>query len=87
MHQTPHLVKPGKTMGSTGHWPVSSGDPPEETEKRLCQAIPPKNAAPLSTPDGESPHRQTEVWVKPGKGKIEGKIEAAFRRHADYNKP
>jgi hypothetical protein len=30
-------------MGSTGHWPVPSGDPPDGTAKRFCLAIPLQN--------------------------------------------
>jgi hypothetical protein len=64
-------VKPGKTKGGTGHWPVSSGDPPDETEKRLCLAIPPKKCVTLLFSGrrlGLAPSRFGTV--KPGKTKM-----------------
>ena len=55
-------VKPGKTKGSTGHWPVSSGDPPDETEKRICLV-----AIPLETCSAFL-HAGRRVSPMPGRG-------------------
>jgi len=66
-HAEVQLVKPGNTKGGTGHWPVSSGDPPDETEKRICLAIPPETRSAFLHAGVHLPGRARPV--KPGKTK------------------